>query len=291
LLAPLADIYDATGVMNGQIFAQSFSGNYFQCMQQNWEPFEGCIPDFCDNLEPLPYCTSPQQQWALTCAEDFTSMGCVAEEHFFDCFSYDGITVGCVKDPTGHYLTISSVGALRNFLPQSQTSAITPLSQDLLNPTTTEAGAAAAELVTLALAAGFDTCGHDTLGLCSTLTQLYICDTIQGSCATFTNATIGDVLELSNQVIGGCQQTGYTIQQVYKCLVAINNVFSGCQTVTPPISYCQCGQTECDKTPAALLPPINSNASTPPPISSHSSKTNLSVLFISFLISLSFVSL
>jgi hypothetical protein len=160
-------------------------------------------------------------------------------------------------------LTLNSKEAVRSFLPQTTTDNLAPLGQNFLNPEGTPAGAAAGELIAFALSVGFDHCFADTLKLCSTLVDLYLCPLeggFEGSCAAFGNKTVRQVFEISNRVIGGCTQAGeetYTVTDVHQCLVLINSAFAGCDTVpqNDNFNYCPCGVTECNATPYALREP------------------------------------
>jgi choice-of-anchor A domain-containing protein len=269
ILAPFADIVNPTGQLNGQVFAKSWKASG-ECMQQNWKPFEGCIPDACENIEPRPYCTVAQDTWSEDCTSqkrttyfESETAGCVIENHFFECFDYKGVTVGCPANQNGvggSWLTLNSKEAVRTFLPQQALDNLAPLNQNYLNPTQTPAGAAAGELVAFALSVGFDNCFADTLGLCSTLTDLYMCPlegSFEGSCAAFKNLTVHQIFKIANRVVGGCLESGdeqYTVADVHQCMVMINSAFTGCEVLPENnnFNYCPCGVTECNATPYAL---------------------------------------
>ncbi len=255
VLAPRAVIDSPTGAIDGQIFARRWIGGS-NCMQQNWEPFEGCIPDYCRNVDPIPYCTSTQEGWTVQCSTDnAATLPCVGEEKFFECFSYDGISVGCLDSrQNGHSLTLSTYAAVRAFLPQEEIASQLPLNQDYLDPVAgTSAGAAVGELVSLSLSLQMDQCNSDSKGLCSTFGELFLCS-VGGRCGAFQGQTIGSFVGIANRVIGGCD-TSYSVDQVYDCMVTLNTVFEGCTLVTDvdlAVGYCACDQEECPALPSSL---------------------------------------
>jgi len=264
VLAPFATITNpSSGSISGQVFAKAFLG-IDTCAQQNWEPFEGCIPEYCRNVDPLPYCTATTASWA-GCDSTQELTGCLPQDKYFECFSYDGVTVGCPYD--GHTLTLSTIDAARTFFGQTSSTATGPLDTEYTDPASTPAGGAARELAALALAIQFDQCKSDSMGICSTFSELYVCDS--ESCPAFGGKTIGEIFQIANEVVGGCSSAAVTLGQVETCLRSINEAFEGCAKVTDITSqtasygYCQCGVAVCDAMPISIRPNVNEPSDEP----------------------------
>jgi choice-of-anchor A domain-containing protein len=274
ILAPWADITPINGAISGQIIAKSFVSHNKTCLQQDWVQFEGCIPDACLNVNPRPYCTETQDKWDDSCplSSIDTSItertpvtgACCLDLAFDTCYGQAGVSVGCVDN--GYFLALTSAEEIRAFLPQTDSTNIAPFTEDYLNPSTTSAGAAAGELVSLVLATGFDKCLADQVGLCSLFDEIYICGLTSGadSCDDFYGYTIGELVAEANQVIGGCPAAGaHSIQTIYSCLKTVNAAFLDCKTISAPAqpaSYCPCDQKYCSVQPLSIQEMTTDNA-------------------------------
>jgi hypothetical protein len=74
ILAPLADIVDGTGVVHGQVFANSWTQGT-QCIQQNYVQFKGCLPDCSKPPVPSDVGCADGQREGFT---DQTKYPCIA---------------------------------------------------------------------------------------------------------------------------------------------------------------------------------------------------------------------
>jgi len=269
ILAPLADIVNPQGNIQGQVFAKSWKANN-TCSQLNWHPFSGCIPPLtCGWSIDSVFCTYADTDWAqegcgrkrATCrAHD------ILDDFWEQCFPID-LRIGC----NASALTLSSPSAVRNFLPQPGNVGVGVLTDNYHDATSTSAADFAGQLVSLGLTLGFDSCQVSDFqfsSACSRLTDLHVCDVAnadtQKNCIAFYGMTIGEIYAAANRIIGQCPNGGdRTSSEAYKCLKFINSNWNRCQHYNgiraEKFSFCQCGDAACDQ-----MPPININSDLDP---------------------------
>jgi len=282
VLAPFANIHNPTGQISGQTFANSWTTDFAtgSCMQQNWVPFTGCISS-CYWFPNDKLCTFTEDKWGQdTCTDPIACPAYTALSAQFDACESFGITVGC----NSNILYLSSVDAVRAFLPQPATPASGLLDGIYKDVTTTPAGDFAGQLVSLGLSLTMDTCDTAFASACGKLRDVYVCNLDGASaCGAFNGLTVGQVNDIANQVIGQCPASGITVDNAYNCVKFINNQFNGCQTWNSAASsnsfnYCQCGQTSCANTPdyltEAVPPPVDPSGNTYVPTQATSRQMN-----------------
>jgi hypothetical protein len=157
--------------------------------------------------------TQTQGGWGSTPSGN--NPGMYLATHFPTCFG-NGITIGC---GSGFTATFTSAAAIAAFLPAGGTPAA--LTQNHVDPLTTEAGVLAGQVLALSISVGFDEC-LDDFSVCDryTLAELVVID-VDSPCY---GMTVADVLAEGNKLLGGCAST-HTISEINGCIDAINNNF------------------------------------------------------------------
>jgi hypothetical protein len=139
-----------------------------------------------------------------------------------------GVEIGC----NGRRLRLTSAQAVTTFLPSGGTPSILPLGL-MINPTTYN-NVLAGQLVALKLSVGFDVYDESFGESTGLLAGAYV------AWGPFAGMTVAEVLEIADQVIGGCSNT-YTYSQVNQVLSMINENFvdgtvdNGFLICTPPV--------------------------------------------------------
>ncbi len=124
-----------------------------------------------------------------------------------------GLTIGCAE---GFTLSLTSATAVRNFLPSGGPSIV--FNSNLIDPTGNK-GAFTGNLTALAISVGFDNYDPNFAPNSDyALEDLFI---QQG---TFAGMTVGEILAIANEVIGGCSDA-YTPNQLNPIVNAINNAY------------------------------------------------------------------
>lgn len=193
----------------------------------NWSTYfthtiQCCPPPAC--LQPGSFRTQTQGGWGATCQGN--NPGCYRDAHFASCFS-SGLVVG---DSAGFTATFNSSGAIEAFLPQGGTPDA--FMQDHVDPSSTEAGVLAGQVVALTLNVGFDLCDasfgaspvnlrdlvvHDATSPCNTLTVTRILreanNALAGLPSLFTPAQANDcVTRINENFVDGTQAGSYLCQ-------------------------------------------------------------------------------
>jgi len=260
VLAPYADISNPTGNLLGQVFANSWTSTGSTCMQQNWYPFQGCITS-CYWHRTDALCTYSADAWGQdTCSTGSSCPAYTALNADFDSCLPVGLVVGCGQKE----LKLTTTAAVRAFLPQNTTS-YGVLDGQYRDATSTSAGAFAAELVSLGLSLGIDSCDPNFAPACGNLKDIYVCNLNSPSCSAFNGKTIGEVYEIANQIIGQCPVSGITLDNAYNCVQFINSQFSGCQPWTTTtgnnFGFCSCGTSTCGNTPDYVIAELAAQSS------------------------------
>ena len=144
-----------------------------------------------------------------------------------------GLTIGCAS---GNTLLLTTAQAVQDFLPSGSTPSALP--SDLVNPGGTYNNVFAGQLVALTLSLGFDAWDANFAGSAG-----YLGDQVISS-GTFAGMTITQVVNIANQVIGGCSNQ-YTFSQLNDVLSDLNENFDGGSnggfvTCQQPDAACAC---------------------------------------------------
>jgi hypothetical protein len=181
----------------------------------NWATYFGYTIQCCAPppvILPGDFRTQTQGGWGTSCKG--SNPGCYRDDHFATCFP-DGLVVG---NASGYTATFSSSGAIEGFLPQGGPAA--SLFQSHTDPTSTEAGVLAGQLVALTLSTGFDQCDASFGASDYTLRRLVVCDA-----TSYCNGmTVGSILTEANAVLGGLSSS-FTPSEINECLSRINENF------------------------------------------------------------------
>lgn len=181
----------------------------------NWATWFGSTVQCCaaTGIQPGDFRTQTQGGWGASCQGQ--NPGCYRDDHFDACFSTGGLVVG---DPSGSTATFTSSGAVEGFLPQGGPAA--SLIQSHVDPTSTEAGVLAGQLVALALSVSFDLCDPDFGASPLSLRNLLVCET-----ANVCNEwTVGSLLFEGSAVLAGLPSV-FTPAEISECLARINENF------------------------------------------------------------------
>lgn len=128
----------------------------------------------------------------------------------------NGLTIGC-----NNTLTLTSSAALQAFLPSGGPSAILPVGS-LVDPTSLP-NTLASQLIGITLSLGFDAYDPD-FGA----SDFALADVVYAE-GTFAGMTLTEVVQIANEVIGGCS-TAYTLGQLNTALTTANqNYVDGTQ--------------------------------------------------------------
>ncbi|UCD76122.1 MAG: hypothetical protein JSV91_04205 [Phycisphaerales bacterium] len=192
---------------------EGFPGN-------NWATYFShlieCASDECEPLEGFR--TQTQGGWGTGCNGD--NPGCYRDANFADCFP-GGLVVGCQD---GFTFTLTDSASVYNLLPTGGTPSA--LDADYVdfwcenNPDCDEPGGVLlGQVVALSLNVGFDLCDPDFGSSPTNLADLYI---LEGPCA---GLTVGEVLDIANQILGGCYAGAITASEINECASKINEAF------------------------------------------------------------------
>jgi choice-of-anchor A domain-containing protein len=223
VLAPLAAVRFDNGVLQGQVLAGSFAGGG----QVALDPLVSCIP-----LPPAPasigtgdFCTYTQGGWAATCRG--ANAGCFRDAHFaatftapLPCGSEHGLILG--SGPVNR-ACFGSAAAVQGFLPTGSTAGT--FTSTLCDPTSSPAGVAAGQLLSLKLSVGFSDAGLLPKKNGVALGELVM---LAGPCAGFT---VRQILARGETAISGAANPGTACTAIGDLGAAadtINNNFDGC---------------------------------------------------------------
>lgn len=137
--------------------------------------------------------------------------GCYRDAHFAAAFP-NGVTIGCAS---GFTLKFTSSAAVASYLPAGGGPSV--LSSSAIDPVGSR-GNLSAQLLALSLSVGFDANDPNFSASSTSLSSLTI-----GS-GTFAGMTIGDFLQLGNDILGGCSSQ-YTPSQINEVADILNNNF------------------------------------------------------------------
>ena len=129
--------------------------------------------------------------------------------------------------------TFTTAAAIEAFLPQVGTSA--SLAHDHTDPTSTEAGELAGQVVALTLNVGFDLFDPAFSASTTPLNTLVI-DDEDNVC---NGKTVQEVLDLANRILAG-EATGFTAEDVNSCVTHINEGFLNGESVAEDIVLPEC---------------------------------------------------
>jgi len=251
VLAPKALIYNSRGVLSGQIFAKAWFANE-SCMQQNWVPFMGCIsePD-CTWSTNSEFCTYSGEDWGYNGGGCSRKRGLCSAANFLE-FDFDEcFEVGFKFGSASASAVLSNKNSVRNFLPQPGNTGhlATGIDHD---PSTTEAGEFAGDLVALGLSLDFDKCKSSFSSACANLEDLYVCDKIDDldhderkHCGAFYNKKISEIYEIANRVIGqDALPSDPSAEDCFKCVQFIQTHWNKCKKFNgirqKKFSFCDC---------------------------------------------------
>lgn len=166
--------------------------------------------------------TQTQGGWGTACRGG--NPGCYRDANFASAFP-GGLVIGSLNT-----LTLTSSAAIEGFLPQGGTPG--PLTQGHIDPSSTEAGVLAGQLVAATLSAAFDL-RDPAFGASSTnLLDLRVIDPTS-ACYGWT---VEDVLAGGNQILGG-EAGSLTASQINACLTLVNEAFVDGTTVSGKLGY------------------------------------------------------
>ncbi len=170
--------------------------------------------DPCE-IPPGIYRTQTQGGWSNDCHGN--NPGCVRDTYFPTVFP-SGLLVG------GNYtILLMTSQAVVDFLPAGGTSAM--LTSNHTNPTSTEAGVFAGQVVSLAISLGFSDAGVPGFG---DLGSLYIPTGVHTPYGAFAGYTVNEVFAIANIVLGGDMTAlpdGISVSDLNDVVDAINNNF------------------------------------------------------------------
>jgi hypothetical protein len=199
------------------------------------------------NIPPGLYRTQTQGGWGSNCHGG--NPGCLRDTYFPTAFPA-GLTIG-----GGFTVHFTSAAAVRDFLPAGSTPDI--LTANYTNPLSTEAGVFAGQVTALALSAGFADAGVPGFG---DLRHLIIKSAVHEGSGAFAGVSIGQLLAIANQVLGGdlsALPAGISVSDLNDVVDALNNNFDngtlsggyvaepGCDEILPVelSSFTALGQT------------------------------------------------
>ncbi|MFT7241115.1 MAG: hypothetical protein ACI83L_001464 [Cryomorphaceae bacterium] len=148
--------------------------------------------------------TQTQGGWGSSASGN--NPGAYRDLHFDDAFP-DGISLGC--DYVVEFQTSADVEA---FLPSGGTARA--LTSDLLNPVG-YGNVLAGQLLALTLSVGFDAADTDFS------TSSFLLGDLMVNSGNFEGYSVSDILDLGNQILGGCE-TDFSASQINSTLSSIN---------------------------------------------------------------------
>ena len=125
----------------------------------------------------------------------------------------EGLTIGCAE---GFTLSLSSASAVQNFLPSGGQSNV--FSENLIDPTGNE-GAFTGNLTALTISVVFDNYDANFAP-----NSDYALEDLIVQSGIFTGFTVGEILAIANDVIGGCSNA-YATNQLNTVVDGINNAY------------------------------------------------------------------
>lgn len=156
--------------------------------------------------------TQTQGGWGQGASGD--NPGTYRDANFAAAFP-SGLVIG---DSGGHTATFTTAAAIEAFLPAGGTPGT--LGADYTNPTETNAGVLAGQVVALTLNVGFDLYDPDFSASATNLKDLVIVDTE----SPFEGWTVEEVLDEANDFLAGFGSS-YTASQINECVDTINKNF------------------------------------------------------------------
>jgi hypothetical protein len=192
-----------TGWGSGPGFPGGSWATYFE------STIQCCAPA---GIQPGDFRTQTQGGWGAGCQGE--NPGCYRDDHFASCFP-TGLVVG---DTSGFTVELTSSGAVEGFLPQGGRAA--SLIQSHVDPTSTEAGVLAGQLVALTLSVNFDICDPDFGRSPLRLRNLLVCD----ATSVCNERTVGNLLAEANAVLAGLPSV-FTAAEISECLARVNENF------------------------------------------------------------------
>jgi hypothetical protein len=153
--------------------------------------------------------------WGNGC-NDGGNPGCYLDTNFDSCFGSklvvgDGITI-----------TLTTSGAVQNFLPSGGTSDV--LFQDYTDPNDVVLGNLAGQMTALTLNVGFDAC-NDTFASPESL----LGDQVYGDTGSCSGMTVAEILTLGNQALGGTITMPYTFPRTLSVFTSLS-MLNACVT-------------------------------------------------------------
>jgi PKD repeat protein len=170
--------------------------------------------------DDLPICTfdafRTESQGAWGVAAHGGNLGAYLKANFDGAFS-DGVQIG---DGAGYSVVFTSADSIAAFLPVN--GAVAPLNEDAVDPTETNAGKYAGQVLALTLNLAFDAYDADFSTNTESLGDLYVVDE-SSSCF---GMQVDEVLAEANTVLAG-EPSAYGIDGLNDCVTAINSNFAG----------------------------------------------------------------
>ncbi|MGC4040183.1 MAG: hypothetical protein QM710_05165 [Flavobacterium sp.] len=167
--------------------------------------FQGCSGQFT---------TFTQGGYGTACHGN--NPGCYRDAHFNAAFP-DGLFIGCGNNK----LVFTTSAAIEAYLPAGGGPAVLPAGI-VTNPSGSR-GVLSSQLIALTLSVGFDVADANFSPSSTSLASLTI------KSGTFQGMTVGDFLQLANNIIGGCSNQ-YTPAQINEAATAINENFDNGNT-------------------------------------------------------------
>jgi hypothetical protein len=188
-----------TGWAEGDKFPGDSWAMYFGYCEQS------CLPP---NPAPCDEQLRTQTQGGWGAPANGQNPGRFLHDHFAEAFP-NGLVIGC-----GNTVTFSSAQAITNYLPTGgQAAAIT---ESYTDPGNNLKNGLVAQLTALSISIGFDAYYPDFGASSLNLADMII------SSGDFEGMTVGEVVGIAHQVLGGCT-TDYTPEQLSSVLDQINN--------------------------------------------------------------------
>jgi hypothetical protein len=172
-------------------------------------------PDPC-NIPPGTCRTQTQGGWGATCHGG--NPGCLRDANFNAVFP-SGLTVG--GNFTILFVTSASIDT---FLPAGGTPSV--LTGNHVDPSSTEAGVFAGQVVSLAISLAFSNAGVPTF--CTDLGSLVVPTGVHSPSGPFAGWSVNQIFALANQVLGGntaALPAGISVSNLNDVVDAINNNF------------------------------------------------------------------
>ena len=169
-----------------------------------------------DEIEEGDFRTQTQGGWGTTAHGN--NPGTYRDEHFAAAFP-SGLTIGAdAVGVEGFSATFSSSAAIEAFLPQGGKPGA--LKQDHQDPTSTEAGVLAGQVVALELSVGFDLADPEFGASDTLLGDLVVAD----AASPFVGMTVQQVLDEAHKILAGAE-SAFTASRVNEAVTAINENF------------------------------------------------------------------